>query len=616
MRGRSIRYDLGRQLLEFNPSLNGKAVYICGTSGKALDIFYILIWYGYYVKGFVDDEFCYSTFFNKEVIAYKDFLKKSNAVLVEELCASTMVSEKEMDRYAFIINRNIIRDAVVLYGCGDFGKKMKHFLSERGIDILFFVDSFVETDKKYEGVNVYSKDYLSQLRQDVSIIITSDIYCEEIYKTIVGDIPDKKLFFIGEWLNMILNNKKIVFGFEYGKLTNERFRIDYDTFMIRFDDLRSRSLFIYGTSELELVIYKFLSLFDFNIIGFVQSNDYLVSEKNKISLPKPVFELEEILYYQDSTVVFWEYKKENVIKLKQLGRASVTNYVTFNRFVNEEWYERNNVLDVLIGHSYIGKCELPGFSVVSKPDYSKKRVVLLGGSTTDELLYSFKTWGDFLYDLNPELEILNGGVCAYTSSDILIKVMRDVLLLKPDVVIVYDGVNESWVKENCEFGSAYSTDVYKYVEKCYVRDGIWENVFGGGERTDERRVFNGLGKPTNAYERWYRHMRIINAVLKEYGIKGYFFLQPWLGTKKNLSSIEYMYTLTKRYADQNKTMQKLYHGFYQNKFEQNNDNFFCLSNIFDDEQDDIYMDIYHVIEKGNKIIADAVYNRVPELQRI
>ncbi len=73
------------------------------------------------------------------------------------------------------------------------------------------------------------------------------------------------------------------------------------------------------------------------------------------------------------------------------------------------------------------------------------RILTLGGSTADTR-YDANNWPGQLYDRlrasGQPVVLFNGGIVGYTTSQELFKLLRDGLLLQPDLVISVNGIND------------------------------------------------------------------------------------------------------------------------------------------------------------------------------
>ena len=130
--------------------------------------------------------------------------------------------------------------------------------------------------------------------------------------------------------------------------------------------------------------------------------------------------------------------------------------------VKQIWFD---VLDPQLGHAYdpnvlARKLEdfesFTGFVVYGdRTDSSAIRIFALGGSTTDPI-FSLggpstgpgyeecwpKILQDLLNDVGIPAVVFNGGVAGYSSNQELLKLVRDVLPLKPDIVLSLSGIND------------------------------------------------------------------------------------------------------------------------------------------------------------------------------
>ncbi len=91
--------------------------------------------------------------------------------------------------------------------------------------------------------------------------------------------------------------------------------------------------------------------------------------------------------------------------------------------------------------------KIEGFELYGDADNPNAlKIVALGGSTTESTLHYIKGWvqyfTEYLRQNNISAVVYCGGVCAYTSSQELLKLIRDVIPLKPDIVLSYSGNND------------------------------------------------------------------------------------------------------------------------------------------------------------------------------
>jgi len=112
------------------------------------------------------------------------------------------------------------------------------------------------------------------------------------------------------------------------------------------------------------------------------------------------------------------------------------------------------------------------------------RIVCLGGSTTFGLGEADETQTypellekrlNELYPNGPHFEVINAGTPGWSSAESLINLQFRVLELSPDMVILYDGVNDTFAMRRPEEGKSDYTNFRKSLS--YQMPYDWEKVF-------------------------------------------------------------------------------------------------------------------------------------------
>lgn len=175
-------------------------------------------------------------------------------------------------------------------------------------------------------------------------------------------------------------------------------------------------------------------------------------------------------------------------------------------------------------------------------------IVALGGSTTDPL--GGKSWPEFLYErLNADgqsVRVFNGGVAGYSSNQELLKLIRDVLPLGPDLIISLNGVND--------MGYMHSTTNHPMVHPYQKK--VFSAITGSAQPTApilpnavsallllfQRPPAVGLNLGTivkrKDFDQWADNVRMMHAVSSEFGVPYLCFLQPVLGVGDYTPSTE------------------------------------------------------------------------------
>lgn len=577
-------------MCEWNPLLySNKKKYIwygqcIEERQNALNLFVKLCQLKIYIHGFVSD---FSTYvglriFNKKVLDVRDIDRKDSVIF------SSHNDGNDMEPL-YVLNDKIYESKCVVYGAGVNGEIVKNLLNKEKVDILFFVDSNLKLEGKKVGDSIiYGPDKLSALDPNTFVIEASDHYSEidqiieNKYKYLRRFYYSKAKFTIGSerWID----NKKSINVFEILTMTQM---------------ISDKSVFVYGTDAKARELAVYFILLDFNFKGFLCD----ISEKQTEILDGyNVLYTEEILYENNYFVFIDKKRKNNIKKLEEMGLCFAKDFGCMYPLCYDALYKRKTRLDIILGHTFVGKCMYPGFCMNGTGKGYK--IVTLGGSTTDGSLYPFRSWPELLYrKCDKELTIYNGGVGGYLVSHELLKLIRDVLVLKPDMVITYSGFNDT---VHLPFDFEYSNKVYEMAAN--VLDESWniENLEQG-----ESVVQSGLKREGDKFDLWLTTIKIMNAVCRENGICFNAFLQPMLASKlRDRNDEEIFLQCWPAYICNRENDMKFFREqCAARKIESHYDYIFDLSHIFD-YTTDVYMDHCHVFEKGNDIIADEILKRI------
>ena len=270
--------------------------------------------------------------------------------------------------------------------------------------------------------------------------------------------------------------------------------------------------------------------------------------------------------------------------------------------------------DALLG--YTRKDDLPGFKVFENElSDNPLTIVTLGSSTSDPYTCNLKSWPEYLFemltDMGISVKVLCGGMNSYHSRQEVLKVLRDVLNIKPDIVISYSGINDSDYFQRRHVLKEYP-DVMFHQDKFLrfaMKKANKEGYFLGNVYHDDvDEIMYGIENTKNYSERWVDNERIMHALCNEFGITFYGFLQPYRDYGGYIKSGEPQKKSYEKNMEQNiKEINAWYDDVRQKiaEIEYIHD----LSLLFDG-MEKVYYDYCHVFEKGNKEIADAILSRI------
>lgn len=305
----------------------------------------------------------------------------------------------------------------------------------------------------------------------------------------------------------------------------------------------------------------------------------------------------------------------------ELGCQYHDQFVLAEPFAMHYLFVRQNALDINLGNSYTGISKYPGLRLPERnirqeyPGYciyggcraDDYRIVTLGGSTTDGHLFGIKPWPEILFErlADRNVTVWNGGVAGYTSSHETIKFIRDVLPMKPDMIVIFDGYNDTCQGNPAHpYSFLYAREIFEYGASHMADEYLKQQISGN--------LSEGIAVEGTRFDTWIDNMTLLHDIATARGMKFYSFLQPMLMSKPRNAREEEIYMSSRQFYEE-----ELYRlGSFRDKLQNSKMGkeysfIYDLSSLFD-EIHDIYMDICHVREKGNKVIADAIYEVVKD----
>lgn len=583
---------VAQELLVSNPLLySGMEKYIwindtCEEHRYAQFLFDYMLKESIYINGFATDakSLIGLKMYNKKIFDINTLDMKTSAVFYDPYFKSTDIEAEVGRGYRARVVDPKIRGDVVIWGAGMAGENAYKILHINEIGVRYFVDS----NKKLEGtikcgLPVHMPDKLDESAEEVTVVEALGKW-KEVDDDISGKIEKRFHYSLDrpKWNQFTCDDN----GIEKYIFTLDQ----YWTFIF----LGDRKVYVYGDGAVEREFVKNLELMDYDFAGFlVDDVDCKGSEEHN---GYPVKCVEEILY--ESSYCIWIYDARKAKKLKELGLVYFKNFIK-NNFYWDITIERTNVLDVNLGYNYITGSKYPGIMVYGNENEGEYKIAILGGSTTDGALYPFQSWPELLYEKlgSKNITIYNCGTYGYISSQELLKLIRDVLVLEPDMIVVYDGFNEiSNFDDRYPFSQAYLRTVYNFANLHMETDCLIGD--------DRPKVCQGIESRRDKFANWLSNIHLMHGIATAKGIRFYSFCQPMLSSKEGKSEKEKNMLLSMPNSIIGKMIKSSFRE-HMSQMQNRPDYMYDLSHIFD-EQSDIYMDVCHVWEKGNEIIAEEI----------
>jgi hypothetical protein len=221
--------------------------------------------------------------------------------------------------------------------------------------------------------------------------------------------------------------------------------------------------------------------------------------------------------------------------------------------------------------------------------------------------------------------IFCGGTSGYTTSNDLLKLLRDVLEIDPDIVVSYGGVNDFQMRRDFKMHNFYS---HRYAKSKYSKPQpryvIFPNLLRYLTRVKEKEgltpmeLYDGIKSKLNETEYMIRNWRIMNEICKLHNIKFYAVVQPCVGSTESTRNDEKLIETTwrKDYLHNDELWRACFDVVVNNynliKDEIPKYNFmYDFSDIFDEQDLSVIYpydkDWHHVSQEGNRIVAENMF---------
>ncbi len=282
--------------------------------------------------------------------------------------------------------------------------------------------------------------------------------------------------------------------------------------------------------------------------------------------------------------------------------------VDYSRLRGLFLYNRSTVVDPLTGTGRLA--DLSGFYVFEsrKGNGRPLRIATLGGSTSDSGFCGARSWPEQLHDVLEEQGkdhvVYSGGTAGFSSTEERGRFLRDVLPMRPDVVLSLSGANDLIGRQRNPDHNYYSELVQGERDIAFLQE-----LFPG------ERMENGLNRKMYQPERWLLNHKMIHAVAEEFGIRHLCFLQPWIGSEGYQMS-EFEQGWSRWYMQNPVRSLMLAHDVFNYReaisLMAGLDYMRDLTGVYNGSPG-VFIDTVHVSSDGNRILAERIAD---ELQRL
>lgn len=219
------------------------------------------------------------------------------------------------------------------------------------------------------------------------------------------------------------------------------------------------------------------------------------------------------------------------------------------------------------------------------------------------------------------LQVTNIGVSSTNSYQELLRVLYEIRLgTIPDVLIVYDGVNDAVYGTYYENETATLYEQYRKMEKATARWARAKRFFATTNLAravvSTQSIYRGNAKVTA--EQYVRNMQMLQSIAEMHGFELYVFLQPHLFSGKRLTDTEKKLALANEITWPGMKYGLLagYEAISGRMKAWGHPRFFDLKSEFDHVEYDVFLDYCHISPKGNRIIAKRIVDHITRLPSV
>lgn len=226
----------------------------------------------------------------------------------------------------------------------------------------------------------------------------------------------------------------------------------------------------------------------------------------------------------------------------------------------------------------------------------------------------------YLCPNNYSIEVTNFGEDGYTNTQEIIKFELELRKNNiPDIVIFYDGINDfstSYQNEVAGFPHNVENRKREFNSKdklSYNIIGLFSNLYKVLYKIKEiiyikksNNIFLNANLNNDIINIYFNNIKIIKSLENDYKFKSFFYWQPLISTKQNLSKDE-INIYNKKYFN----YLHINYNLISNLINESNE-VINLIDIFNNINETIFMDYCHISENGNSIIAKKISKDILE----
>jgi hypothetical protein len=507
------------------------------------------------------------------------------------------------------VDKNILNaDKVLVYGSG---KATENLIEKFG---YIKIDCFLDSDINREGEKLYDisikhpSSIQMEMKNNCVVIISSYKYYNAMYQKLIenGFQPTQIYFYV---LNQFIFLSNINNGDQPNTLHFME-RLCFSTY--------GKRVFLLGEEKNVKEYAEILPLFNIDVYKTIT---YDLFDKGRL--------IYKLAYEIDGDSYVFITNKSSIYEYNALKKIGLKDNQIWFTDCNDLYFSTSDKLlyryglDPNLGHT---KFDMDGQPVdIIKYEYEGKdsvnsipiKILALGGSTTAVNGVRETPWLFFFHDILQRKKIAHiiycAGMVSYIASQELVKLIRDGLMINPDICISYTGVNNKFHVDIME----KHLFIHTYQEKLFKNMCKYQNpLFRENSAT---MVCFGVDTNIDAYEYLVSQIRLMHAVCNEFDIRFLAFLQPdfysKIGCGEKDATLYSLYDIlvsdsNELICDNDRIRDIKRSIMFRRKsvnIEEQYDYIHDFNDIFDG-MDGIYIDDCHICEWGNQIVAKNIYS--------
>lgn len=556
-------------------------------------------------------------YLNRPIISIEDFLQLGTGAVLVDCCG---LHDEKFKRAGFDYRKaadiNIPRGKrLIAYGAGYRGMIFLCLAQMLGIDVEAVCDKDPKKQgKDFYGVHVISLEQLKNEPKDYDLVFTLDSSVASNVGMEVSDALGME--------NAYIFNYELYDSFDFTVVDNPLTNINRKNLVIHGQSEGAQTmryyihkaiaeglkLILWGNSNEVALASKRLKQIDVPLAYCVTSDN-----ANDMIAGLPVNNKYDIAYENSSTALVLVFR-DAIMEARRFCDETGSDERMFCKAENHGAQPHpiwsGDCLDPVLGHNKKWHDSFSVMHAITKKSKGKPfRLGIVGASTSDMYLNPEISWPLQLLDIADEegfpMEIYDGATPSYVVSQELIKLVRDISPLRPDLVISYSGVNHCSIDPQGEyFFSAYQKRLFSYFVKQRSENAnyLLEPVVYYGHRWDSVGEF------------WLYQERLMHGICAEFGVKFIGIFQPWLYDKANLSKFDFEVLAHNSIGEEMSRGERLnamgeIHAHV--KVAQKTMPWLVdMHSLFDDCEEDIYMDACHLTTRGNRILAEKIFDLI------